>query len=60
MPHTIGGVRATNGHRDDTKIRRFRRWASRFPRLDSDTIRLQSSRKRIIITKNKLRNVCTF
>lgn len=56
VPHTNG----LNGT-ESTKIRRFQRWASRLPRfVDHDTIRLQSNRKKIIITKNKLRNACSF
>lgn len=58
VPHSGNGL---NGH-PDTKIQRFQRWASRLPRIvDRDTIRLQpSNRKKIIITKNKLRNACSF
>lgn len=59
VPHT-GGLNGIGGH-EDTKIRRFQRWASRLPRIvDRDTIRLQSNRKKIIISKNKLRNACSF
>lgn len=57
VPHSGNGL---NGHQN-TKIRRLQRWASRLPRFtDHDTIRLQSNRKKIIITKNKLRNACSF
>lgn len=46
---------------EDSKVQRLQRWASRLqPRFDRDTIRLQSNRKKMIITKNKLRNVCSF
>ena len=57
VPRTNG----IHGNGDDTKIQRLQRWASRLPRfVDRDTIRLQSNRKKIIITKNKLRNACSF
>lgn len=59
MPHT-GGLNGIGSH-ENGKIRRFQRWASRLPRIvDRDTIRLQSNRKKIIMSKNKLRNACSF
>ena len=56
------GHNGLGGGVEDTKIQRFQRWASRLPRfVDRDTIRLQSNRKnKIIITKNKLKNVCSL
>ncbi|XP_057371661.1 ras-related protein Rab-23-like [Daphnia carinata] len=59
VPHSGNGF---NGHQD-TKVQRFQRWASRLPHIvDRDTIRLQPSNRKnkIIITKNKLKNACSF